>query len=71
MRKKHVLSPTITTNVGIRKPNVVATNLEISATIEAAYKHMSTIFALVIMDHFKPEAAYVIQYISIFKWIVS
>ena len=51
-----VLSPIITTNVGVIKPNIVKTNLETNATIEAADTYLSTSTALVIMNAYEPKA---------------
>jgi hypothetical protein len=54
--KTHVLSPMITTYVGVLKPNLVTTSLETNAAIEATNKHLSTTTALVIMDSYAPKA---------------
>ena len=53
----HLLSPMLTTNVSVLKPNIVTSNLETNATIEyAADKHLSTTTILVIMDSYELEA---------------
>ena len=49
-----VLSLLITTNIGILKPNIVTSNLETNAAIEAADKYVATTTALKIMDPYKP-----------------
>ena len=51
-----VLSPLITTNVGVLKPRIGTTKLEVNATIEAADTFFSTTDAMVIMDPCEPEA---------------
>jgi hypothetical protein len=46
----HVLSPLITTNVGVVKPNIVTTNFETNAAIQAIDTYLSTTIALVFME---------------------
>jgi hypothetical protein len=51
-----VLSPMTSTNIRALKPNVITTQLESNATIEAANKYLSTTATIVIMDPYKAEA---------------
>ncbi len=46
----HVLSPLMNTNVSNRKPNIVTTQLEANAAIEAANKYLSATTTMVVMD---------------------
>ena len=52
----HVLSPIITTNVGVAKPSIVTANLETNAAKEEVDKYVSTTTALLIMDPYESEA---------------
>jgi hypothetical protein len=52
----HVLSPIITTNVGVLKPNIIPANLETNAAIETTNTYLSTTTSLVIMGPYESEA---------------
>ena len=51
-----VLSPMMSTNIWTLKPNIITTQLESDAAIEAADKYLSTAIAMVVMDPYEAEA---------------
>ena len=46
----HVLSPFMNTSVSTLKPNIVTTQFEANAAIEAANKYLSIALAMVVID---------------------
>ena len=53
--KRHVLPPLMITRVSTLKPNIVTTQLETNASIEATNKYVSVAAAMIVMDPYEAK----------------
>ena len=67
----HILSPLMNTSIITLKPTIVTTQLEASATIEAAKKYLSVATTMVVMDPYEAKVLMRFNSTVFFLWSAS